>query len=82
MYDFGYLKPISKIIDVLGRVILSLAFLISIIFFATAGADLFNILIGIGILACGGILGLLLILCAQLVQLFLQIEENTRNRIN
>lgn len=28
MYDFGYLKPISKIIDVLGRAIIAIASLL------------------------------------------------------
>lgn len=77
MYDFGYLKPISNIIDILGRLVLSLAILGSIFFFASGD---YSIIAGILVLLGGGILGLLLILVAQLVNLFLQIEQNTRKR--
>ena len=71
MYDFGYLKPISKIIDVLGRAIIAIALI--------ASGD-FNIVIGILVLIGGGILGLLLMLVSNLVNLFLQIEQNTRKQ--
>ena len=74
MYDFGYLKPISKIIDVLGRAIIAIALIAGI-----ASGD-FNIVIGILVLIGGGILGLLLMLVSNLVNLFLQIEQNTRKQ--
>ena len=35
MYDFGYLKPISKIIDVLGRAIIAIALIAGIGFIAS-----------------------------------------------
>ena len=55
MYDFGYLKPISKIIDVLGRAIIAIALIAGIGFIASGD---FNIVIGILVLIGGGILGL------------------------
>lgn len=77
MYDFGYLKPISKIIDVLGRAIIVIALIAGIGFIASGD---FNIVIGILVLIGGGILGLLLMLVSNLVNLFLQIEQNTRKQ--
>lgn len=77
MYDFGYLKPISKIIDVLGRVIITIALIAGIGLIASGD---FNIVIGILALIGGGILGLLLMLVSNLVNLFLQIELNTRKQ--
>ena len=77
MYDFGYLKPISKIIDVLGRAIIVIALIAGIGFIASGD---FNIVIGILVLIGGGILGLLLMLVSNLVNLFLQIELNTRKQ--
>nr|WP_303777337.1 hypothetical protein [Bacteroides intestinalis] len=77
MYDFGYLKPISKIIDVLGRAIIAIALIAGIGFIASGD---FNIVIGILVLIGGGILGLLFMLVSNLVNLFLQIELNTRKQ--
>lgn len=75
MHDFTLLKPISKIVDILGKVVVSLAAIVGVILI-TAGD--FNIIVGISLIFGGGIIGLLLILLSQLVNLFLQIEENTR----
>lgn len=75
MHDFTLLKPISKIVDILGKVVVSLAAIVGVILI-TAGD--FNIIVGISLILGGGIIGLLLILVSQLVNLFLQIEENTR----
>ena len=77
MYDFGYLKPISKIIDVLGRAIIAIALIAGIGFIASGD---FNIGIGILVLIGGGILGLLLMLVSNLVNLFLKLEINTRKQ--
>lgn len=75
MHDFTLLKPISKIINVLGKVVVSLAAIVGVILITTGD---FNIIVGISLILGGGIIGLLLILVSQLVNLFLQIEENTR----
>lgn len=77
MYDFKLLKPVSNIIDVLGRVVIALA-LIGGLYLISSGD--YNMIAGIAILLGGGILGLLLILISQLVNLFLQIEQNTRKQ--
>ncbi|RGX86439.1 hypothetical protein [Bacteroides intestinalis] len=77
MYDFKLLKPVSNIVDVLGRVVIALA-LIGGLYFISSGD--YNMIAGIAILLGGGILGLLLILISQLVNLFLQIEQNTRKQ--
>lgn len=80
MYDFGYLKPISNIIDVLGRVFVALSFIAALVAYATSDESLFGVLIGVLIFVGGGLLGLFFMLISQLVNLFLQIEENTRKR--
>ena len=77
MYDFGYLKPISKIIDISGRLVISLSILGAIGFFSMGD---YSILIGIAVLVIGCILGLLLMFISNLANLFLQIEENTRKK--
>lgn len=77
MYDFGYLKPISKIIDMIGRLVISLSILGAICFFAMGD---YSILIGIAVLVIGCILGLILMFISNLANLFLQIEENTRKK--
>ena len=77
MYDFALLKPVSKIIDILGRVVVSLAVIVGVILITTGD---FNIIVGVSLLLGGGIIGLLLILVSQLVNLFLQIEQNTRKQ--
>lgn len=79
MYDFGYLKPISKIIDMIGRLVISLSILGAIYFFSM-GND--SILIGIAVLIIGCVLGLLLMFISNLANLFLQIEENTRKKLS
>lgn len=79
MYDFTFLKPISKVVDIIGRVIASLSIIVGILTMFTG--EPINILIGIVVLFGGSIIGILFILNAQLVNLFLQIEENTRKQL-
>lgn len=79
MYDFTFLKPISKVVDIIGRVIASLSIIVGVLIMLTG--EPINILIGIGVLFGGSIIGILFILNAQLVNLFLQIEENTRKQL-
>jgi hypothetical protein len=76
MYDFKLLKPISNVVDILGRVLIGLSVIAGALFFFSG--ETYNMILGVAILLGGGIIGLLIMLVSQLVNLFLQIEENTR----
>ncbi|WP_044270895.1 hypothetical protein [Bacteroides timonensis] len=83
MYDFSLLKPISKTIGIIGKILFFLGLVIGIITlfnsdFSSGISFIYNIAIGLAILLGGGITGLLLIAFSHLINLFLQIEENTR----
>lgn len=85
MYDFSLLKPISKTLGIIGKILFFLSLVIGIItiFNSDFSGDLsfiYNIAIGLAILLGGGIMGLLLIAFSHLINLFLQIEENTRKK--
>lgn len=79
MYDFKLLKPVSNIIDVLGRIVICIAVIAGVLLIFSG--ETYNMIIGAIALLGGGILGLLIILISQLVNLFLQIEENTRKQL-
>lgn len=76
MYDFKLLKPISNVVDILGRVLIGLSVIAGALFIFSG--ETYNMILGVAILFGGGIIGLLIMLASQLVNLFLQIEENTR----
>lgn len=79
MYDFKLLKPVSNVIDVLGRIVICIAVIAGVLLIFSG--ETYNMIIGAIALLGGGILGLLIILISQLVNLFLQIEENTRKQL-
>ena len=79
MYDFKLLKPVSNVVDVLGRIVICIAVIAGVLLIFSG--ETYNMIIGAIALLCGGILGLLIILISQLVNLFLQIEENTRKQL-
>lgn len=75
MYDFKLLKPISTALYVLGMVIMVLSVLAGAV---TVSNDLYNIFAGICIVLGGIIFGILILSVSCLINLLLQIEENTR----
>ena len=79
MYDFKLLKPVSNVVDVLGRIVICIAVIAGVLLIFSG--ETYNMIIGAIALLGGGILGLLIILISQLVNLFLQIEENTREQL-
>jgi hypothetical protein len=79
MYDFKLLKPVSNVVDVLGRIVICIAVIAGVLLIFSG--ETYNMIIGAIALLGGGILGLLIILISQLVNLFLQIEENTRKQL-
>ena len=79
MYDFKLLKPVSNVIDVLGRIVICIAVIAGVLLIFSG--ETYNMIIGAIALLGGGILGLLIILISQLVNLSLQIEENTRKQL-
>ena len=79
MYDFKLLKPVSNVVDVLGRIVICIAVIAGVLLIFSG--ETYNMIIGAIALLGGGIFGLLIILISQLVNLFLQIEENTRKQL-
>ena len=79
MYDFKLLKPVSNVVDVLGRIVICIAVIAGVLLIFSG--ETYNMIIRAIALLGGGILGLLIILISQLVNLFLQIEENTRKQL-
>lgn len=76
MYEFGYLKPISRAIYVIGVIVLIIGFIIGSFFFASG--DSLSVLAGIGIIVGTGLLFLLCFATSELIKLLVQIEYNTR----
>lgn len=77
MYDFKLLKPISTALYVLGMVITVLSILAGIIL---AYNDVCAIIVGICIALVGAAFGILILFVSCLINLLLQIEENTRKK--
>lgn len=75
MYDFKLLKPISTALYVLGMVITLLSILAGITFISNGVCDIFA---GICIILGGIVIGILILSSSCLINLLLQIEENTR----
>lgn len=75
MYDFKLLKPISTALYVLGMVITLLSILAGITFISNGVCDMFA---GICIILGGVVIGILILSSSCLINLLLQIEENTR----
>lgn len=77
MYDFKLLKPISTALYVLGMVITVLAILAGAVTLSNAPYNVFaGICIGLG----GAAFGILILAASCLINLLLQIEENTRKQ--
>lgn len=77
MYDFKLLKPISTALYVLGMVITVLAILAGAV---TLSNGLYSIFAGICIALGGAVFGVLILAASCLINLLLQIEENTRKQ--
>lgn len=75
MYDFKLLKPISTALYVLGMVITVLSVLAGAV---TVSNGSYNIFAGICIVLVGFVFGILILSVSCLINLLLQIEENTR----
>lgn len=76
MYDFDSLKPISRIIYIIGVLIMCLGIIAVIALFSIG--DLMSILIGIGVIFGVGFICIFCFAFSDLIKLLLQIELNTR----
>lgn len=77
MNDFGYLKTISKTFYVFGSILITIAVMAIIACFNANGTE--NLMIAAGVLIGTFTLTLVCFAMAGLINLFLQIERNTRN---
>lgn len=78
MYDFKLLKPISSTLYVLGMVVAVLSVLGGIGVMSSSPYGLFS---GICIALGGFVFGVLILAASCLINLLLQIEENTHKNI-
>lgn len=78
MHDFKLLKPISNLFHILGWCVGIILILLGCYFMSEGGH--YGVLPGMGTILGGIIVGAFLLLVSNLINLFLQIEENTRKK--
>lgn len=78
MYNFKLLTPISNILHVLGVCVAAISILLGMYLISESSS--YALLPCIGIMLGGITLGVLILFVSQLINLLLQIEQNTRKQ--